>query len=568
MKLKHTKKIFLLLIALAMISPLSLIKNTTQACYASDTPVSLTEARANTNPNLVLEGQVTDNIRDSSPNGMTFANNVYTMTSSGTYLRSTTLVEHPLLDKDHILLNSTKTESKILDAYYKGVFKWKEVKASRTCGIVIGKTVVDSGEKVYLSVVMLPSDNKLALYYYSTNPTEGDQNKMIDVTSVTFADGFNYTLEVVKYSKGVSIYINSKLIFNVESFQNDLDFSTRKTIENINLNNLIPAVGATFCDIDCTLKELTFKYLNSGTYNPFIEIDEDYEFAKSFDNENIFSKDIVKASGNKRDKNLNGYKFINNEATMEFTGSWLRAINVFTNAYLDSNTIVDLDGVEKPTTGMDAYYKATFSYSGKHNDRTLGIIVGKTIVMNQTVYLGVQVCPTGNYACLYFNTNQPYDFTKSFSCPMVLKENVEYVMEVVIRNGVLKMFIDGKKYLEVSEYDVTAYGSDDVVAHINIADLTPCFGTSMMDIDAKIKNFEYKLLKKYKEIKIHVEPDYPNYSSSYSYNIDIKTPNLPDSKVDFKIQYIVCYTVLAVSAIGVVIGIVLLISRRKKHEKK
>lgn len=539
--------------------------------FASETTISLEDARSNTNNNLFPECSVTENVRDSKDNGMTFNDGTYTMVKNGLYLRSTTVVNHELLGCNYLLLDNEKTETKTLDAYYKGVFKWSDVQPNRSCGLVLGKTTISTGEEVYLSATIFPNESKLGLYYYCKTPKEADQNHLINITSVTFAEGFNYTLEVVKSSKGISIYVNSKLITYLETFQNDQDGSTNPlAIETINLSNLSPTIGACFCDINCTLTNVAFKYLNPGTYKAFNEIDQDYVYATTFEGTDVYSLAPVKASMNKRDPNLNGFEFKNDVATMTYSGGWLRAINVFTNDYLDSSTLINNNDREVSTKGMDAYYKATFSFTKKNSDRILGLIVGKITALAQSTYLSVNICPASSYMCLYFNTKNPYDFTKQYTAPFSLVENHDYTLEVVIRNGVLKAFIDGKKYLEVSEYTVSAYGSDSVTETIKISNLTPCFGTNFMDIDATMKNFEFKYLEDYKSIKVYKEPDYPHHDVSYSYNTEEIIPDIPPKENNNHLGlYIACYSIIGVGGIGLIVGIVLLVSsRRKKHEAK
>ncbi|MBO4541445.1 MAG: hypothetical protein J5736_05675 [Bacilli bacterium] len=513
------KKLNFAFLAFCTLFPASFSSNLPFRALASS---SIEEARASSASNLVEGAELSSNIRDSSANGMAYSDGTYSMTYTGAWLHSRTLCQSTLLDQAFVALDSEKIATTDLDVYYKAIIKYTDSANGRFAGFIMGRASLTTGEDVYLSCNLIPTERKLCFYYYKKNGGEADQYKMYDITSVSFAPNFNYTLEALRSDGTLSVYVNKKLIVTLNEVSNDASTSTDPSfVETIRFSEMIPAVGPDFCDISATLSNLTMKYLNVGTYGPYVEHNPELEEAENSNNEDIFAKATVSTSGNKRDPEANGFTFDGQTARMEYTGGWLRAINVFTNSYFDSNTLIMEDGSERPTKGVDAFYRAKFKAGNKESNRVLGLVVGKVNVLNQDVYLSVNICPESGDFCLYFATSNPYDFTYSINFHARIAEGEEHELEVLLIGGSLKAYLDGKKGIDLTEFEVSAYLHPETVARISISNLTPCFGTNFMDIDAEMYGFQMKYLAEYKEISVFVEPTYPDDSHDYVYNTNI-----------------------------------------------
>lgn len=545
--------------------PLSACTNLNQKIQNN---ISIKKASYNESSNLVDDSELSNNIRDSQENGMSYTNGVYTMTYTGGWLHSRTLRISPLIDQEEILYNGEVTDTKTLDVYYSATLKWNNSKSGRTAGIIIGRTALSNGENVYISADIVPYDKQVALYYYKKSGVEGDQYYKVPISGVAIADNFTYKLEVKRIDGVLSILINNKNIISLSSYSNDPNESTDPTfVETIDVNKIIPAIGVDFCDIDCELKDLTMQYSKPGSYDKVVYQYDELNEARESTNENIVELDELKMSANKRNSEPNGFSFSNGVAKMEYTGGWLRAANLFNNKYFNSNQLILNDDTLISTKGVNTYYKANFKVQRQDSDRVLGLIVGKTTCMNQTVYISVNVCPKNQYIGLYFFTSNPYDFTKQIVANFKIDNNVEYNFEVLIYNNRLMAFIDGKRYLDITSYDVSAYLHDEIQAHIEISSLTPTFGTNFMDIDAEIYNFEMKYLRDYKGIKYFEEPKYPTKDDDYTYNTEV--PEFVVNRIDTA-EFLDSMVVLYSGAILLIISVVAIVVFKiyiKKKEK-
>ena len=541
--------------------------------YRSSAATTIEEARANTNVNLVSGGEISDNIRDSYDNGMSYSDGTYTMISSGTWLHSRTLITSDLIDQESVLLNNVETSTKNLDVYYSGDFKFTNYLSGKFAGFIIGRATLSSGESVYLSVDMIPFNKQISFYYYKKIGGEADLYQVIDITGVTFAANFKYTLEVLKCDESCSIYINNKLVSTVSEVTSNSGTGSG-TPETLLIKDIIPAVGADFCDIDCTLTNLTMKYLNEGQYAPVIKNYPDLDYARTYNSEDVYQINKVNASGNKRDPYLNGFTFENNVATMTYSGSWLRAVNAFTNDVFDSNELILNDDSIVSTKGVPTYYKAKFKITNKEENRILGLIIGKTKVLNQNSYISINICPKNNFVALYTYTTKPYDFTYQITSNFNIAINQEYLMEVVMLDGMVELFIDGVRYAQIGTINIPAYLATDVVATIDFDEVIPAFGTNFMDIDASIFDFSFKYLTEYRQIKVFIEPTYPDDSPDvYHYNTEIIEPDIKsDEKInkmskDSIVKLSIGIPVASVGIVGLIIVLIIYKTSKKKGKE-
>lgn len=485
---------------------------------------TLSDGQASTNANLAV-GTPSANLRDTN-DSMKYSEGVYSMKYTGNWLRGIMVVDNPLTSQDKVLLNGAETDTSTLTTYYDCNIKWSDAQQFRSLGIVLGRHVLaETNETVYVSVNIQPQDNSLVFYFYKKVGGDADVNYTVALTQ-KFKNDTTYRLSVLKTTESVSVYVNGSFKLGEFSTIEGVDGVGNKY--SVNLTKLHPVAGANFMDIDATISDLTVKYLESGVYSSVVYGKEELEYARNYDNNDIFSEKKVAISGNQRNLDNNGLSFDGSVATMKYTGSWLRAVNYFKNDYLSSNTLIK-NGEKVSTEGMDVYYKASFKLSSAPElNRTLGLIVGKTTVLGQTVYISCNVSPASGQAAMYFCTSHPYDFTYEVNCGITVEPNTQYTLEIVIKDGTLHMYLDGKQCMQLDSYTVSAYGSDDVVATVSMADLTPCFGVNFMDINAQMYDFEMKYLTDYESIYYFVEPDYPDYSKDYVYNTE-KIPTIVET---------------------------------------
>ena len=518
---------------------------------------TLADGQNSTNANLA-QGTVSANLRDVNDNGMTYADGTYTMTYTGNWLRSTTIVGNELTAQNKVVLDGEETDTSALGVYYDCNVKWSDAQDYRCVGIVLGRYVLpDTDETVYVSVNLQPKDNSLVFYFYKKVGGEADANATFALTQ-KFKNDTTYRLSVLKTANGVDVYVNGSFRLGGTTYK-QVAFTDGTQIDLAKLN---PVAGVNFMDINATVSNLTVKYLDNGVYAPVRYGQNELEQARNSDRENIFGKTTVKISGNQRNNGDNGLTFDGTVARMKYGGGWLRAVNYFNNDFFGSNTLVK-DGKQFSTQGADVYYKAHFKLtSAAESNRTLGIIVGKTTILGQTVYVSANVIPASGQAAMYFCTSTPYDFTYEITCGLTIAPDAEYTLEAVITGGVLHVYIDGKQCFELAGYTVSAYGSDDVTATVNVSDLTPCFGVNFMDIDAEMYDFEMKYLVDYDSIYYFVEPDYPDYSKDYVYNTEDITTVVTPQKAD-NAAGITLVIVGSVAIVGAVAYAVVLLVRRK-----
>lgn len=521
---------------------------------------TLSDGKASTNENLAI-GTPSANLRDTN-DSMSYSDGVYSMKYTGTWLRGIMVVDNPLTSQDKILLNGVETDTTTLTTYYDCNIKWSDAKQYRSAGIVIGRQVLpETNETVYVSVNIQPQDNSLVFYYYKKVGGDADVNCTISLKQ-TFKNDTIYRLSVLKTPESVSVYVNGSFKLGTFSTVEGVDGHGNKY--SVDLTKLHPVAGANFMDIDATVSDLTVKYLEEGVYSNIDYGKEELEYARNYDSNDIFSEKKVSISGNQRNLDNNGLSFEDSVATMKYTGSWLRAVNYFKNDYLSSNTLIK-DGEKVSTQGVDVYYKANFKLTTEaETNRTLGLIVGKTTILGQTVYVSCNVSPASGQAAMYFCTSNPYDFTYEVNCGITVTPNTQYTLEIVIKDGVLHMYLDGKQCMQLDSYTVSAYNYDDVIATVDVSDFTPCFGVNFMDINAQMYDFEMKYLTDYDSIYYFVEPDYPDYSKDYVYNTE-KIPTLVEAVEPhdntLAIILIVGGAVLILASVAV--GVILY-TRRKK----
>lgn len=521
---------------------------------------TLLDGKSSTNENLAI-GTPSANLRDTN-DSMSYSDGVYSMKYTGTWLRGIMVVDNPLTSQDKILLDGVETDTSTLTTYYDCNIKWSNAQQYRSAGIVIGRQVLpETNETVYVSVNIQPQDNSLVFYYYKKVGGEADVNCTIPLKQ-TFKSDTIYRLSVLKTTESVSVYVNGSFKLGTFSTIEGVDGPGNKY--SVDLTKLHPVAGANFMDIDATVSGLTVKYLEEGVYSNIEYGKEELEYARNYDSNDIFSEKKVSISGNQRNLDNNGLSFEDSVATMKYTGSWLRAVNYFKNDYLSSNTLIK-NGEKVSTQGVDVYYKANFKLPTEaENNRTLGLIVGKTTILGQTVYVSCNVSPASGQASMYFCTSNPYDFTYEINCGITVTPNTQYTLEIVIKDGVLHMYLDGKQCMQLDSYTVSAYNYDDVIATVDVFDFTPCFGVNFMDINAQMYDFEMKYLTDYDSIYYFVEPDYPDYSKDYVYNTEkIPTPVEAVEPHDntFAIILIVGGAVLILASVAV--GVILY-TRRKK----
>lgn len=521
---------------------------------------TLSDGKASTNENLAI-GTPSANLRDTN-DSMSYSDGVYSMKYTGTWLRGIMVVDNPLTSQDKILLNGVETDTTTLTTYYDCNIKWSDAKQYRSAGIVIGRQVLpETNETVYVSVNIQPQDNSLVFYYYKKVGGDADVNCTISLKQ-TFKNDTIYRLSVLKTPESVPVYVNGSFKLGTFSTVEGVDGHGNKY--SVDLTKLHPVAGANFMDIDATVSDLTVKYLEEGVYSNIDYGKEELEYARNYDSNDIFSEKKVSISGNQRNLDNNGLSFEDSVATMKYTGSWLRAVNYFKNDYLSSNTLIK-DGEKVSTQGVDVYYKANFKLTTEaETNRTLGLIVGKTTILGQTVYVSCNVSPASGQAAMYFCTSNPYDFTYEVNCGITVTPNTQYTLEIVIKDGVLHMYLDGKQCMQLDSYTVSAYNYDDVIATVDVSDFTPCFGVNFMDINAQMYDFEMKYLTDYDSIYYFVEPDYPDYSKDYVYNTE-KIPTLVEAVEPhdntLAIILIVGGAVLILASVAV--GVILY-TRRKK----
>lgn len=493
--------------------------------------VSIEDARNSTNENLVINADLTNNLRDSNANGLTYENGVFNMTYTGSWLRAMNIYNADLLNTQHVSLNNSKTDTSQLDCYYSATLNWESAKSMRTLGLVLGQAIInETQENVYVACVLVPYEKSISFYYYKQVNGQGDQNYFISATKVALFEGFDYEFEVLKNQEGISVYINSTLITTLKEFSNSPEYSTSSDVGTIDLTSMIPAPGVCFMDINASISNYTFKYLNEGTYYTYEEKYEELDNAREYNSQNVYDIADVKISANKRDPEMNGLSMLDNVAKMEYTGGWLRATSIFTNKYFESQTLI-VNNEEVSIKDINAYYKAKLKIQNMESDRILGLVFAKGEILGENVYLSANVCPGSNYVSLYFSTSKPYDFQYNVQTDFAIKQNEEYLFEVLLIDDSVKLYINGIKYLDVKEYEVTALFSD-VKTKVSISDLYPCFGVNFMDIDAEMYDFEMKYLAEYDEIKIYVEPTYPQKDKDY----DINTENVEVNTDGFKLE--------------------------------
>lgn len=556
--MKKIKKIVILPICL-IISLLFQAKSISLLANSND--ISLQEALNCSNENLAQTEEISNNLRDPYDNGMKYENKTYKMTYTGSWLRSITLVNNEILNCEKLYLNENLINTSSLNLYYGAKIKYTQTYEHKTVGIVIGKTKLENTlEEVYVSINIAPYNKSLVVYFFKQIGGLEDVSYEIPI-SFDFNPNQDYLLEILKDNTDFNIYINQTKVYEFSQYS----ITTSANTYNIDLMSLIPAVGVNFMDIDAELSNLTCKYLNDGTYKPYNVDSLTIQQARNFENENIFLLDDINISKNKRDPEDNGMTFEKNISSCEYTGSYLRATHIFTNKYLDCEELL-IDNENVSTKDLNVYYKTVFNISNKESDRILGIVIGKTKVMNQNVYISVNLCPANNYISLYFSTNKPYDFSYNIPSNFMIDLNKDYTLEVLKYNGHLKVYIDGKQYLDISEYEATALFASDVKTNIKINDLIPCFGTNYMDINATMKDFEMKYLSKYSKLNVFEEPKYPHTDKEYIFNTEQIVPenNAQNSIFKIKVTSIILYIG---GGILILLSLILLIGKRgKKHE--
>lgn len=539
---------------------------------------TIEEARENQNENRIENANVTGNLRDSNDNNMHYENNQFSMSYTGLWLRSTTVFKNDFVGCEYLLYNDEKTKTNFFDYYYKATLAWENAKSSRAVGIVLGKApIAETQEEVYVCCNLIPYDKMLSFYYYKKSNGEGDQNVYYPITNVDILTTQTVLFEVLKNHEGVSVFINQNKIITLTDFQNDLAYSTSQVVGTISFSSMIPTPGANFMDIQATICDYQFKYLNEGTYQPYYESDEELLQAQENTSQNLFECGEVKLSTNKRDSELNGISYADKKVTAVSNGGWLRACNVFISDYFSSETLLK-DENELSTKGVDAYYKANFTIHSKNENRILGLVFAKKEILDETCYLSANISPGSNTISLYFFTSKPYDFVFEQAADFIINENQEYTLEILLVHDSIRVYIDGKKYLDVQEYDVRALFSD-VSTHVTLTDLIPCFGTNFMDIDAVMYNFEMKYLCDYDAIKIYVEPTYPDRTKEYIYhtepveihNEDFQLSDyyvLKNNKANNK-NFSILFVILPIATVLVTLSIVtfLLLNKRKWRKR-
>lgn len=521
---------------------------------------TLSDGQASTNANLAI-GTPSANLRDTNES-MKYSDGVYSMKYTGTWLRGIMVVDNPLTSQDKVLLNGSEIDTSTLTTYYDCNIKWSNAQQYRSLGIVLGRHVLaETNETVYVSVNIQPQDNSLVFYFYKKVGGDADVNYTVALTQ-KFKNDTIYRLSVLKTTKSVSVYVNGSFKLGEFSTIEGVDGVGNKY--SVDLTKLHPVAGANFMDIDATVSNLTVKYLEEGVYSNIEYGKEELVYARNYDSNDIFSEKKVSISGNQRNLDNNGLSFEDSVATMKYTGSWLRAVNYFKNDYLSSNTLIK-DGEKVSTQGIDVYYKANFKLTTEaETNRTLGLIVGKTTILGQTVYVSCNVSPASGQVAMYFCTSNPYDFTHEINCGITVTPNTQYTLEIVIKDGVLHMYLDGKQCMQLDTYKVSAYGSDDVIATVDVSDFTPCFGVNFMDINAQMYDFEMKYLTDYDSIYYFVESDYPDYSKDYVYNTE-KIPTLVEAiePTDNTLAMILIVGGAVLTLASVAVGVILY-TRRKK----
>ncbi len=485
---------------------------------------TLSDGQSSPNDNLAV-GTPSTNLRDTN-DSMNYSDGIYSMKYTGNWLRGIMVVDNPLTSQDKVLLNGIETDTSMLTTYYDCNIKWSGAQQYRSLGIVIGRQVLaETNETVYVSVNIQPQDNSLVFYFYKKVGGDADVNCTIALKQ-NFKNDTKYRLSVLKTNESISVYINGSFKLGTFSTIEGVDGVGNKY--TVDLTKLHPVAGVNFMDIDATVSDLTVKYVDEGDYSSISYGKEELEYARNYDSNDIFSEKKVAISGNQRNLDNNGLSFEDSVATMKYTGSWLRAVNYFKNDYLSSNTLIK-NGEKVSTQGVDVYYKANFKLTtDAETNRTLGLIVGKTTILGQTVYVSCNVSPASGQAAMYFCTSNPYDFTYEVNCGITVTPGTQYTLEIVIKDGVLHMYLDGQQCMQLDSYMVSAYGNDDVIATVNVSDFTPCFGVNFMDINAQMYDFEMKYLTDYDSIYYFVEPDYPDYSKDYVYNTE-KIPTLVEA---------------------------------------
>ena len=375
------KKIRIILMSICLIISM-LFQAKSISLLANDSEITLQEANESTNQNLALVGNISGNLRDAFDNGMKYENGVYTMKYTGSWLRSITLVNNEISNCEKIYLNDNLINTNTLNLYYSATINYTLADIYRTAGIVIGKTKLENTlEEVYVSVNVSPNNKSLVMYFYKQVNGIEDVSYEIPI-SLSFVPNTDYKLEILKTNKNYKIYINGQQVSEISNYS----VATSSSLYKIDLMSLTPVVGVNFMDIDATLSNLTFKYLNEGIYTSYNGEMTALKEGRDSSNENIFTLDSVKLSTNKRDPEDNGVTFLNNISNCEHTGSYLRATHLFTNKYLDCEELTINDSIVS-TKDVNVYYKTTFNISNKPSDRILGIVIGKTKVLNQTVFV-------------------------------------------------------------------------------------------------------------------------------------------------------------------------------------
>lgn len=521
---------------------------------------NLSDGQTSANANLA-EGTPSANLRDTN-DSMKYDNGVYSMKYTANWLRGIMVVDNPLSAQDKVMLNGIEVDTSTLTTYYNCKIKWSDAQPYRSLGMVLGRYVLpETDETVYVSVNIQPQDNSLVFYFYKKVGGVADVNCTIAL-SQKFKNDTEYRLSVLKTAESVSVYVNGS--FKLGSFTTIDGVDGEGNKYSIDLTKLHPVAGVNFMDINATVSDLTVKYLEEGDYSTIEYGQEELEYARNYKNNNIYAEKNVAISGNQRNLDNNGLSFENSVATMKYTGSWLRAVNYFKSDYLSSNTIIQ-NGEKVSTEGKDVYYKASFKLTSEPEmNRTLGLIVGKTTILGQTVYVSCNVSPASGQAAMYFCTSNSYDFTYEVNCGITVLPNTQYVLEIVIKDGILHMYLDGKHCMQLDSYKVSAYGSDDVVAEVNISDFTPCFGVNFMDINAQMYDFEMKYLTDYESIYYFVEPDYPDYSKDYVYNTEDIPTIVPEVETENNTLEIILIVGGVVLILASVMTTIILYTRRKK----
>lgn len=230
-------------------------------------PEALAAARTNANPNLadLAINEISSNLRDPSGilHGTSYSEGGFSMTAPGQWLRSEVQLRSPYLSAETVQIGEQEISTGQADVYLRCEFSYTSSEEYRTAGMMIGKTPKDDGGVRYYSLVLEPGRGCVFLYFFDLdatgNATYENKAPIIYTPLGSFASGKTYVLEMIKRAENASVYLDGTIIS-----ENFSSVYAETTNEEISMTNIMPLIGASFCDISATVSGFCYRYLAEG----------------------------------------------------------------------------------------------------------------------------------------------------------------------------------------------------------------------------------------------------------------------------------------------------------------